>query len=225
MRRLITSCYVYHLDPGFRDQVYAWNANDDVLESEHQYIQWLFPNRESSQFNPYAKPLQFEELQLMRQDQEIQSWMIQFYRMMLHFYGFSLIDEQSGQLDLDADRYEQRFEHLSTSRHNWYRITRILKCLGDMGYERFKNKWLWLIMMQMIQHDRLTALAKPMIDYWLPTLRNRAYRQRYTRIMLHHLGEYEWNPKIDKFVEDDDGDHSVDNVDPGYFSNIPESIV
>lgn len=165
----------------------AWSGDHVMLEERHDYIQWLFPIRESSRYNTDVDPLQYDELQSMRKCPMIRRAILESYRMMLDFYGFELTDDQTGDVELHAERFEERFEFLNQSPHNWMRITRILKSMGDFGYERFKHKWLWLIMEQMIAHQRLGNLGETMLQWWIPTLRNDAKCQRYKQLMAFHL--------------------------------------
>ena len=52
--------------------------------------------------------------------------------MMLHFYGMRLVDSATGKV-ARAEHYRGRYAHLNRSFHNYLRITRILKCLGECG--------------------------------------------------------------------------------------------
>ena len=61
--------------------------------------------------------------------------------MMLDFYGFKMTNVETGELDR-IDNYEERFENLSYSSHNWLRVTRILKSLGELGFEHYKLPFL-----------------------------------------------------------------------------------
>ena len=57
---------------------------------------------------------------------------------MLAFYGLRLVDEMTGELALEnavsapsPASYLRRFHNLESNSHNFLRITRILKCLGE----------------------------------------------------------------------------------------------
>ena len=64
------------------------------------------------------------------------------YRMMLEFYGFTLLSTETGALERSND-FEERFSNLSRNSHNFLRISRILKSLGELGFERFKVRFLF----------------------------------------------------------------------------------
>ena len=94
------------------------------------------------------------------------SRLIRSYELMLDFFGFQLTDRRSGEVARKPDykrRYESvlrshsevliyfriewdlfkgflkyRFHNLSKSGHNYLRITRILKCLAEMGLGHYQ---------------------------------------------------------------------------------------
>jgi hypothetical protein len=62
------------------------------------------------------------------------------YRIMLAFYGLRLVNETTGELALEDTvsapspaSYLRRFHNLESNPHNFLRITRILKCLGEVS--------------------------------------------------------------------------------------------
>lgn len=65
--------------------------------------------------------------------------MIPRYRIMLAFYGLRIVDPTTGELELNdaspapsSGSYLKRFRNLERNMHNYLRITRILKCLGEV---------------------------------------------------------------------------------------------
>lgn len=59
---------------------------------------------------------------------------------MLAFYGLRLVDPRTGELSLADDvpapaqaSFLQRFANLERHAHNFLRVTRILKCLGEVS--------------------------------------------------------------------------------------------
>lgn len=98
-------------------QILAWS--DGRLESVHDYIQWLFPNRKPSDFNPHAPIVTQDDSDEFRRRPELQ-----------------------GALSMSADRMEAFYDLGSTkpwwvtpSNHNYLRITRVLLSLKDLGLE------------------------------------------------------------------------------------------
>jgi len=88
---------------------------------------------------------------------------------MLDFYGFILNKET---LEIErSNSYVSRFRNLSTSSHNYLRITRILKCLGICGLEKYKKGFLKTIITEIFKNKELEETKSSLIRYWLPTLR------------------------------------------------------
>jgi hypothetical protein len=54
----------------------------------------------------------------------------------LQQFGMQLKDEETGEL-ARADPWEPQYDNLATSSHNYLRISRILKCLGELGFEKY----------------------------------------------------------------------------------------
>eukprot|EP00940_MAST-03C_sp_MAST-3C-sp2_P003045 g3045.t1 len=118
-----------------------WRDDFRKLEDHHGYIQWLFPIHENSPYNSRAQPLQVHEAKNMRADPKVQVRLIRSYRMMLRFYGLELVDCADIPASGDVRRgknFADRFANMVAHSHNNLRITRILKCLGELGLEHFK---------------------------------------------------------------------------------------
>lgn len=54
--------------------------------------------------------------------------------------------------------------------HNNLRITRILKCLGLLGYEYLKEPLLRFFVTEIIKEKTLTPCKRSCMDFWIPTL-------------------------------------------------------
>ena len=114
------------------DEIRAWD--DAQLEAVHDYIQWLFPTRERSRFNPMAPVLDPETIQAFRTDATLRAGLGASFRRMLQFYGFTL-EEQEGSLQVtpSAEWATRKRVWLTPGNHNFLRITRILSCLATLG--------------------------------------------------------------------------------------------
>ncbi len=106
----------------------------DRLESVHDYIQWLFPLRVRSRFNPDAPLLNEATIRRFLSDETLKLELLASFEQMLAFYGFVLRAE-NGQPAVetgpDWDTRQRRWLHFGD--HNLLRITRILTCLGTLG--------------------------------------------------------------------------------------------
>jgi len=114
-----------------------WWGNYGLLEAHHGYIQWLFPIREDG-LNHYAEQLQLHEAKAIAESEVLQGRIIKSYELMLDFYGMQLVDRKTGTVQRNPENWRNRYNHLNRSFHNYLRITRILKCLGEVGLEHFK---------------------------------------------------------------------------------------
>ena len=106
------------------------NWNYDLLESVHDFIQWLFPLDVSSAYNGNAPILKKEDIDTFRNSPELQGNVLKAFMLMLEFYGFVL---KEGQV-VKSDRFQERAKNwLNCGNHNMLRITRILKSLSLLG--------------------------------------------------------------------------------------------
>ena len=71
-----------------------------------------------------------------------------------------------------ADNWKERFHHLNHSPHNYLRITRILKCLGEMEYEYLKAPFLRFVLHEAIVEGTLDHTLNSCMKYWLEVLKD-----------------------------------------------------
>lgn len=157
-----------------------WWHDHDRLESHHGYIQWLFPIRESG-MNWHAQELQQHEAEAIQKDEKAMERFVKSYEMMLHFYGLKLLNRETGEVDR-AKNWRERFHHLNCSMHNYLRITRILKCLGELGLERYKAPFLRRMLCEAIEEDTLDRTLESCYNYWIGTLRDSAERKEIKKL-------------------------------------------
>ena len=116
----------------FLRDIRAWDARR--LESVHDYIQWLFPLRTFSRFNPDAPILNDELVGRFRADEKLRAELLASFRQMLAFYGFDFREEAGRSViapAADAAAWQRNW--LNPGNHNLLRITRILSCLSTLG--------------------------------------------------------------------------------------------
>ncbi len=107
----------------------GWDA--PKLENDHYYIQWLFPNRQVSSFNPTAPTLDDAAIQAFRTDPKLRRALFDSFQMMLSFYGLQIA--QDGTISRAANFGARSVVWLTGGNHNFRRITRILGCLSTLG--------------------------------------------------------------------------------------------
>lgn len=86
---------------------------------------------------------------------------------------------------------------LSRSQHNYLRITRILKSLGELGYEAFKAPLVHLFLEESLCHNTLPNMQHSILEYFVYTIRLPATRRqllRYARQHYRPAHAFLWGP-------------------------------
>jgi opioid growth factor receptor-like protein len=101
-----------------------------ALESNHDYIQWLFPLPERSSASAHAPILTAADMQAFEQSPALRASLLRSLSVMLEFYGFELI-EAAEQLQVRRahDFAARSAVWLTPFNHNYLRLTRILRSL------------------------------------------------------------------------------------------------
>ncbi|KAF9013527.1 opioid growth factor receptor conserved region-domain-containing protein [Cyathus striatus] len=174
-----------------------WFGDYDKLEYKHGFIQWLFPIQEYG-MNYQSQPLQKHEIDAMKADPVIIERIIQSYRLMLDFYGMQLVSKETGIVDrvIPPRNYMTRYRNLLRSSHNYLRISRILKCLSEMGLEYLNLGFLLHILNEQSEHGELNSpgLRSSMDRWWANCVRNSEDRQWINDIIKKvRLGEADFS--------------------------------
>ncbi|KAJ6665714.1 hypothetical protein lerEdw1_002084 [Lerista edwardsae] len=174
----------------------VWQNDYKTLEENHSYIQWLFPLREQG-MNWRAKLLTCREIQAFRKSKEVMDRFIQVYQLMLGFYGISLTNKETGELSR-AGNWRERFQNLNLYSHNNLRITRILKCLGELGFEHYQVHLVKFFLMETLVHQTLPRVQKSAMDYFMFTVRNKQKRRELVHFAWQHFDrkrDFVWGPR------------------------------
>src|SRR5215471_1508362 len=108
-----------------------WQWNDDELEVVHDFIQWMFPLPEPSQFNPDAPLLTEEDIGAFRTDKMLRLHLQQSFGRIISFLG--LEEHGDGRIS-EGPKFRARAADVwTTPNHNWLRITRILRSMTLLG--------------------------------------------------------------------------------------------
>ncbi|CAL1712705.1 unnamed protein product [Somion occarium] len=145
-----------------------WKGDYSKLEYKHGFIQWLFPIQEYG-MNSYAQPLQRHEITAMKKDPAIIARVLKSYRLILDFYGMNLDSSDTGRLSRvkPEAKCQERYRNLVRSSHNYLRISRILKCLSELGLERLNAGFLLHILNEQSEHQELNnSSLKSSMDRW-----------------------------------------------------------
>jgi len=162
-----------------------WWGDYELLERNHSYIQWLFPIREEG-LNPQAQELQLHEAEAFSKNEILQKGVIKSYQMMLDFYGMNLVDEKKGEI-ARSENFKDRYSHLNQSYHNYLRITRILKCLGEIGLEHYKFPFLKHCISEIFETKLLSNCKTSCIRFWSQVLRDEKERGEIEQLILQSI--------------------------------------
>ncbi|XP_077316437.1 uncharacterized protein LOC143936030 isoform X2 [Lithobates pipiens] len=208
----------------------CWHNDYDTLEHNHNFIQWLFPLQERG-VNHCATPLTESEIQLMKSDEEVMKRLLESYKLMLGFYGIVLLDPDTGKVARAKENWKNRFKNLNNNTHNNLRITRILKCLGEMGYERFQAPLVRFFLTETLCNGQLQSVKQSALDYFMFTVKDKKQRRSLVHFAWVHYkpqNRFIWGPveKLQKFnppPEDAEQDGEVDTLEELNIPSIPST--
>jgi hypothetical protein len=112
-------------------EILAWD--DDDLEAVHDFIQWIFPMPEPSQFNSDAPLLTEADIAAFKSDTVLQRNLLKSFDRILRFLG--LTKTSNGKV-VEGNNFSARIPDVwAMPNHNWLRISRILRSLTLLGME------------------------------------------------------------------------------------------
>uniref|UniRef100_G3PQY1 Opioid growth factor receptor n=1 Tax=Gasterosteus aculeatus TaxID=69293 RepID=G3PQY1_GASAC len=184
--------------PSAPDDIYIesflkeWKNDYKRLERVHSYIQWLFPLREPG-VNYMASELTKKEIEAFKKNEDAKKRLVESYELMLGFYGMRLLNKETGEVKR-ADNWKERFGNLERNMHNNLRITRILKSLGELGFEHYQAPLVRFFLEETLVKKTLSSVKRSVLDYFLFAVLDKQKRQELLRFAYSHF-----EPK-DKFV-------------------------
>ncbi|XP_073325160.1 opioid growth factor receptor-like [Pagrus major] len=173
-----------------------WTGNYDALEHVHTYIQWLFPLQEPG-VNYEASPLTKEEIQGFLNNSSAKENLLKSYVLMLDFYGIKLCDEETGEVK-KAHNWRERFNNLDTHTHNNLRITRILKCLGNLGYVHYQAPLVQFFLEETLVNGQLPNVKESVLNYFVFAVLDKKERRNLLKFAYSNYDrqdEFVWCPK------------------------------
>ncbi|KAM9785981.1 opioid growth factor receptor [Neosynchiropus ocellatus] len=169
-----------------------WKNDYKRLERVHSYIQWLFPLREPG-VNYMATELTKKEIEAFKNSEDAKRRLVESYELMLGFYGIRLVNKETGEVKR-AENWKERFGNLERNMHNNLRITRILKSLGELGFEHYQAPLVRFFLEETLIKKTLSSVKRSVLDYFLFAVLDKQKRQELVRFAYNHF-----EPK-DKFV-------------------------
>lgn len=143
-------------------EIHSWDY--DQLEDVHDYIQWLFPLTERSNFNSSAPLLDKPQIERFRSDDRLIEQLLISFEIMLNFYGFNY-ENIDGSIQISrSHQYAERKNNFLKYSHNFLRITRILKSLRLLGLETYAQSFFdALTQLYLEEGDKISSLT---FTYW-----------------------------------------------------------
>ena len=108
-----------------------WAFSDDEMEEVHDFIQWMFPLREPSRFNPDAPLVTDADVEAFRADPTIRDSLRRSFGRFLAFLGLAI----EGARVVKGPDFARKADVWRYPNHNWLRITRVLASTRMLGLE------------------------------------------------------------------------------------------
>jgi hypothetical protein len=136
-----------------------------ALESNHDYIQWLFPLPERSSASAHAPILTPADIQAFEANPALRSSLLASLATMLKFYGFALVDT-AGRLEVRrGPDFAARSEvWLTPFNHNYLRLTRILRALNLLGCAVHADAL--FVALQDVYREHAVEISEETLEYW-----------------------------------------------------------
>jgi hypothetical protein len=143
-----------------------WTWDNRKLEQFHDYIQWLFPLCEMSQFNPGSPTLTVETIDAFRKNDELRNRLSTSLEVMLKFYGLKSVASADDIIKISraSDFNARSLEWLNQGNHNYLRITRILKSLQILGLSYLARAL--FACLDEIYHAHSSEIGSMTFSYW-----------------------------------------------------------
>lgn len=138
----------------------------DFLEENNLYMEWLFPIYGSAGLNPQTKPLSIQEAELLKNDIHCSIRVVKSYKLMLNYFGMKLVNDATGEIGRDPHIWEARYCRTNTCTNNNLKITRLLKSLGQMGFERYQRKFVEHLSVEIEEHGLLKNCRDNLKNFW-----------------------------------------------------------
>uniref|UniRef100_A0A3B4XBE9 Opioid growth factor receptor (OGFr) conserved domain-containing protein n=1 Tax=Seriola lalandi dorsalis TaxID=1841481 RepID=A0A3B4XBE9_SERLL len=173
-----------------------WKGEYNTLECVHTFIQWLFPLQEPG-MNHEASTLTKEEIKEFLKSSTAKENLLKSYELMLDFYGIELCDKETGEVKR-ASNWRQRFSNLNNHTHNNLRITRILKCLGTLGYPHYQAPLVHFFLEETLVHGELPNVKESVLNFFVFSVLDKKQRRKLIKFAYLNYDakdEFVWCPR------------------------------
>uniref|UniRef100_A0A1A8C684 Opioid growth factor receptor n=1 Tax=Nothobranchius kadleci TaxID=1051664 RepID=A0A1A8C684_NOTKA len=173
-----------------------WHGDYNKLEYVHTYIQWLFPLQEPG-VNSEASILTKQEITDFLNNSFAKKNLLKSYKLMLDFYGIELINEITGDVR-KTENWMERFDNFNRHTHNSLRITRILKCLGTLGYRDYQAPLVKFFLVETLVNGQLPNIKESVLNYFVFAVLDKKKRRNLLKFAYENYEpkeEFVWCPK------------------------------
>ncbi|XP_036270771.1 opioid growth factor receptor-like protein 1 isoform X3 [Pipistrellus kuhlii] len=123
---------------------------------------------------------------------------LRFYKNKIPFKPDGVyIEEVLSKWKGDYEKLEHNHTYIQWSQHNYLRITRILKSLGELGYESFKPPLVKFILHEALVENTIPNIKQSALEYFVYTIKDRRERRKLLRFAQKHYTPSEnfiWGP-------------------------------
>ena len=141
-------------------------ANYDFLEENNNYMEWLFPIYGSAGINPHTQPLSMQEADLIKKNVQSSIRVVKSYKLMLNFLGMKLANDLTGEVTREETIWQARYCQINTRSNNNIKITRMLKSLGQLGFERYQKGFVQHLKTEIEEHGLMKNCRDNFKNYW-----------------------------------------------------------
>uniref|UniRef100_A0A667ZLY0 Opioid growth factor receptor 2 n=1 Tax=Myripristis murdjan TaxID=586833 RepID=A0A667ZLY0_9TELE len=180
-----------------RKNVKIFFSNKHLIIKHFFFSQRLFPLQEKG-VNYQASELTEEEIEVTFQKLlTVIMNLLESYKLMLDFYGIELCSVETGEVKR-APNWKERFYNLNHNTHNNLRITRILKCLGTLGFTHYQVPLVRFFLEETLIHGELPNVKQSALNYFMFAVRDKKKRRRLVKFAYMNYDckdEFVWCPK------------------------------
>eukprot|EP00063_Salmo_salar_P068794 XP_014043629.1 PREDICTED: opioid growth factor receptor-like [Salmo salar] len=147
--------------------------------------------------NYQAKELTKKEIEAFLEDGTAKQRLVMSYKLMLDFYGIELSNDITGEVKLE-NNWRERFDNLERNTHNNLRITRILKCLGTLGFPHYQAPLVRIFLEQTLVKGKLYNVKESALNYFIFAVIAKQERRNLVKYAYAHYEpkhEFVWCPK------------------------------
>jgi len=141
-------------------------AQYEFLEENNNYMEWLFPIYGSAGINPHTKPLSMQEAELIKNNVQTSIRVVKSYKLMLNYFGMKLENDLTGQVTREPEVWQARYCQINTRTNNNIKITRMLKSLGQLGFERYQKMFVQHLKTEIEDNGLLKNCRDNYKNYW-----------------------------------------------------------